>query len=108
MIHTDPGYPVVVSKNVSVGHGAILHGCFIDETTVIGMNAVLLNGCHIGKNCIIGANALVSEGMIIEDNSIAVGIPCKVIKKISEQQSIQNLENAKEYVQLSKELLEEL
>ena len=108
VIHTDPGYPVVVSKNVSVGHGAILHGCFIDENTVIGMNAVLLNGCHIGKNCIIGANALVSEGMIIEDNSIAVGIPCKVIKKISEQQSIQNLENAKEYVQLSKELLEEL
>lgn len=108
VIHTDPGYPVVVSKNVSVGHGAILHGCFIDENTVIGMNAVLLNGCHIGKSCIIGANALVSEGMIIEDNSIAVGIPCKVIKKISEQQSIQNLENAKEYVQLSKELLEEL
>ncbi|MGN1277637.1 MAG: gamma carbonic anhydrase family protein [Floccifex sp.] len=105
VIHGDSGFPVVIEDNVSVGHGAVIHGCKIGENTVIGMNATVLNGSHIGKNCIIGANALVSQGTSIEDNSIAVGIPCRVIKKMSEKQIQQNLNNANEYKELKEELL---
>ncbi|MGM9948079.1 gamma carbonic anhydrase family protein [Floccifex sp.] len=105
VIHGDPGFPVVIEDNVSIGHGAVIHGCRIGKNTVIGMNATILNGSQIGQNCIIGANALVSQGTIIEDNCIALGVPCRVIKKISEKQIQQNIDNANEYKELKEALL---
>jgi carbonic anhydrase/acetyltransferase-like protein (isoleucine patch superfamily) len=73
VIHTDPGYPVVLEPNVSIGHMAMVHGATIGENSLIGMQAVVLNGAKIGKNCIIGANSVIGQNKEIPDNSLVVG-----------------------------------
>ena len=84
VLHADPGFPLTLAKDVSVGHLAMLHGSTIGENTLVGINAVILNGCVIGKNCIIGANALLPEGKVIPDNSLVVGSPGKVVRQLSD------------------------
>ena len=84
VFHTDPGFPMTIGADVTVGHSAILHGCTIGDGTLIGMGAVVLNGARIGKGCLIGANALITEGKEIPDYSMAVGQPAKVIRPIDE------------------------
>ena len=98
MLHCDPGGAVLLGKNVTVGHSALVHGCTVGDGSLIGMHATLLNHCVIGKNCIIGAGALVPEGMVIPDGSVAVGVPARVIKTISAEQAAHNVENAQHYV----------
>ena len=71
VIHVDAGHPVRIGTGVTIGHGAIIHGCSIGDNTLIGMGAIILNGASIGKNCIIGAGALVTQNTIIPDNSMA-------------------------------------
>ena len=84
--HADPGVPLTVGENVTVGHKAILHGCTIGDGSLIGMNAVVLNGAKIGKNCLIGANALVTEGKEIPDGWMALGAPAKPVRELSEEE----------------------
>ena len=98
VLHCDAGGKVLLGKNVTVGHSALVHGCTVGDGTLIGMHATLLNHCVVGKNCIIGAGALVPEQMVIPDNSVVVGVPAKIIKTISEEQAAHNLENAVHYV----------
>ncbi len=102
VLHCDPGGGVYLGKNVTVGHSALVHHCTVGENSLIGMHATLLNGCVIGKNCIIGAGALVPEGMHIPDNSVAVGVPARVIKTIRDDQLTENIHNAELYVELGK------
>lgn len=85
VFHTDPGFPLIVGRDVTVGHKAILHGCSVGDGSLIGMGAVVLNGAKIGKGCLIGANALVTEGKEIPDGSMAVGQPAKVIRPVDER-----------------------
>lgn len=82
VLHTDTGYPLDIGDNVTVGHGAIVHGCTIGDNTLIGMGATVLNGARIGRNCLIGANALVTENKVIPDNSLVMGAPAKVVREI--------------------------
>jgi carbonic anhydrase/acetyltransferase-like protein (isoleucine patch superfamily) len=84
VLHTDPGYPVNVAANVTIGHQAVVHGCTIDEGSLIGIQAIILNGARIGRNCLIGAGALVPEGREIPDNSLVLGTPGKVVRTLSE------------------------
>ena len=99
IIHTDPGFPCTIGKNVTVGHLAMLHGCEIGDGSLIGIGSVILNGANIGKNCIIGSKALVTEGMEIPDGAMVLGIPGKVIKILNdEEQSAVSL-GAEHYVQ---------
>ena len=84
VLHVDPGVPLTLGRNVTVGHKAMLHGCTVGDNTLIGINAVVLNRARIGSNCIIGANALVPEGMEIPDNSLVMGSPAKVVKELSD------------------------
>ncbi len=72
VLHTDPGYTLSVGRNVTIGHLAMLHGCTIDDNSLIGIGAVILNGAKIGKNCIIGAKAVITENTVIPDNSLVV------------------------------------
>ncbi len=83
VVHVDPGFPVTLGKNVSVGHMAMLHGCSIDDGTLVGIKAVILNGARIGKNCLIGANSLVAEGKEIPDGSLVIGSPGKIARQLS-------------------------
>lgn len=85
VLHVDPGYPIEISSNVTIGHKVMLHGCTIGENTLIGMNAVILNGAQIGKNCLIGANALVTENMNIPDGSMVLGSPAKIVKQLDQK-----------------------
>ncbi len=99
VLHTDPGVPLTVGKNVTVGHKVMLHGCQIGENSLIGINAVILNNAKIGKNCIIGANSLIPEGKVIPDNSLVMGSPGKVVKQVSENQAMALKMSAQHYVQ---------
>ena len=87
MLHADLGSPLTVGANVTVGHLAMLHGCDIDDGSLIGIGAVVLNRARIGKNCIIGAKALIPEGKVIPDNSLVMGAPGKVVREVSEDQA---------------------
>jgi carbonic anhydrase/acetyltransferase-like protein (isoleucine patch superfamily) len=86
VLHTDPGYPLTLEKNSSVGHMAMLHGCTVGEGSLVGIGAVVLNGAKIGKNCLVGAKAFVREGMEIEEGSMVLGIPGKVVRKLGPEQ----------------------
>ena len=102
VLHADPGDPTIIGNDVTVGHGAIIHGAVVGDCSLIGMRATILNKAKIGKNCIIGACALVAEGMQIPDNSLVVGIPAKVVRQISEQQAIGLKISALHYVEMAK------
>lgn len=80
MLHTDPGFPLIVGAGCTVGHKAILHGCTVGDNTLIGMGAIVLNGATIGENCLIGAGALVPEGRDVPAGSLVVGAPGKAIR----------------------------
>ena len=82
MLHTDPGFPLTVGSDVTVGHHAILHGCTVGERTLIGMGATVLNGARIGAGCIVGANALVTENKEFPDNTLIVGAPAKAVRTL--------------------------
>ena len=82
IMHTDPGFPLSVGENCTIGHGAILHGCQIGDNSLVGMGATILNGAKIGSHCLIGAGALVTEGKEIPDNSLVLGSPARVVKEL--------------------------
>ena len=97
VLHTDPGYPLKIGKNVTVGHMVMLHGCTIGDNSLIGIGAVILNNAKIGKNCIIGAKALITENKEIPDNSLVIGSPGKVIREVTEEEKKAVAENTKHY-----------
>ena len=97
VLHTDPGYPLKIGKNVTIGHLVMLHGCIIGDNSLIGIGAIILNGAKIGKNCIIGANALVTENKVIPDNSLVVGSPGKIVRQVSDEEAKLITENAIHY-----------
>lgn len=99
VVHLGSGYPVEIGDHVTIGHGAIIHGCKIGDNTMIGMGAILMNGCKIGKNCIIGAGALVTQNVEIPDNSLVIGNPGKVKRAVTEEEIRWNLKNAHIYVE---------
>ena len=84
VLHTDPGFPLVIGESCTIGHNATIHGCQIGDNSLIGMGAIVLNGAKIGDNCLIGAGALIVEGKEIPDNSLVVGAPGKVIRTLDE------------------------
>lgn len=83
MLHTDPGFPLVIGTGVTVGHHAILHGCHVGAGSLVGMGATILNGARIGAGCLVGANALVTEGKVFPDGSLIVGAPAKVMRELT-------------------------
>lgn len=82
MLHTDPGFPMTIGPDCTIGHHAILHGCSVGEGALIGMGATVLNGARIGAGCLVGANALVTEGKVFPDRSLIVGAPAKAVREL--------------------------
>ena len=99
VFHTDPGCPLILGKGVTVGHMVMLHGCKIDNDTLIGIGSTILNKTKIGKNCIIGANTLIPENKVIPDRSLVLGSPGKVIREVTNKEVEEIKENAKHYVE---------
>ncbi|HJV76618.1 MAG TPA: gamma carbonic anhydrase family protein [Noviherbaspirillum sp.] len=108
VLHTDPGYPLTVGKNVTVGHQAMLHGCIIGEGSLIGIQSVILNGAKIGKNCLVGAGALVTEGKEFPDNSLIIGSPAKVMRTLSNEDIARMHGNTANYVKRGQLFKQEL
>ena len=105
IVHVDPGMPVTIGEDVVVGHGAIIHGATVGDSSLIGMRATLLNGVKVGKGCIIGAHSLLTEGTEIPDYSMVMGVPGKVVKQLSPEAAEKIKENAARYVALGKRYL---
>jgi carbonic anhydrase/acetyltransferase-like protein (isoleucine patch superfamily) len=99
IMHTDPGYPLTIGKNVTVGHQAMLHGCVIGDGALVGIQAVILNGAKIGKNCLVGAGALVTEGKEFPDNSLIIGSPAKAVRTLGEEEIQRMHGNTAKYVE---------
>ncbi|MGM0875873.1 MAG: gamma carbonic anhydrase family protein [Bacillota bacterium] len=107
IVHVDPGYPIHVGENVTVGHNVVLHGCTIEDGALIGMGATILNGAVIGEGALIAAGALVPEGKIIEPGVLVVGVPAKVIRKLIPENIERGKEGALQYVKNSASYKEE-
>lgn len=88
VLHSDPGAPLTIGADVTIGHRAVVHGCTIGDNSLIGMGATILNNVKIGCNCIVGANALVTEGKEFPDNSLIVGSPAKAIRRLDAAQDL--------------------
>lgn len=86
ILHADPGMPLTLGENVSIGHQVMLHGCTVGDGTLIGIQAVVLNGAKIGKNCLVGAGSLVTEGKEFSDGSMILGSPAKVVRQLTPEQ----------------------
>ena len=85
--HTDPGQPLTLGSNVTVGHKVILHSTSVGDNSLVGMGSTLLNRSKIGANCLIGANSLVAEGKEFPDGSLILGSPARVMRSLDERQT---------------------
>ena len=99
VLHTDAEVPLVLERNVSVGHLVMLHGCTVRENSLIGIGAIILNRAVIGKNCLIGAGAMVTEGKVIPDGSLVLGVPGKVVRSLTPEEIAMNTWIAEHYVE---------
>ena len=108
VLHADPGFPLVLGRNVSVGHKAMLHGCTVGDGSLVGINSVVLNGASIGRSALIGANALVPEGKSIPDGVLVLGSPGKVVRELSQAEKDSLLEIAEGYVRRARLFREQL
>ncbi|MGL4935806.1 MAG: gamma carbonic anhydrase family protein [Cetobacterium sp.] len=84
-VHGDTPFPVIIGKNVTIGHNCVIHGCEIGENVIVGMGSILLNGSKIPKNCVVGAGSLVTDKLVAEEGDLIVGSPAKVVKKLSDK-----------------------
>jgi carbonic anhydrase/acetyltransferase-like protein (isoleucine patch superfamily) len=101
VVHTTRGFPIEIGSEVSVGHGAILHGCSIRNQVLVGMGAIVLNGATVGEGSIIGAGAVITEGKEIPAHSLVLGVPGKVIRETTSEQREGIVRNAQEYIKLA-------
>ena len=108
VLHTDPGLQLVIGRDVTVGHRAILHGCTIGDGCLIGMGATILNRAVIGKHCLIGASALIPEGKIIPDRSLVVGAPGRIVRQLTDEDLLNIQKGCAEYVENWKQYQQEL
>ena len=99
VLHVGIGFPLSLGRNVTIGHGAIVHGCTVGDGSLIGMGAIVMNGSRIGRNCIIGAGTVVTQGVEVPDNSLVLGNPGRIKRAVTEEEIAQNLENARFYVE---------
>ena len=99
VLHTDPGYPLKIGKNVTIGHMVMLHGCEVGDNSLVGIGAVVLNNVKLGKNCIIGSKSHLTENKIIPDNSLVMGSPGKIIRNVTSEEVKKIHDNAVRYQQ---------
>lgn len=96
-VHVDPGFPVRVGADVTVGHNVVLHGCTIEDGALIGMGAVVLNGATIGAGSLVAAGAVVPQGFVVPPRSLVAGVPGKVRRELSDDEVGHNRFNAQAY-----------
>ncbi len=108
VLHCDPGQPLIIGDDVTVGHNAMIHCLEVGDRTLVGINAVILDGAKVGADCIIGANTLVKAGAVIPDGSLVIGSPGKVVRENDEQTRQFLLASAAHYEEKSKKMATDL
>jgi len=93
VLHADPGYPLKIGNNVTVGHQVMLHGCTIGDGSLIGIQSVVMNGAVIGKQCLVGAGAIVTERKTFPDRTLIIGAPAKAMRELTDAE-VANLASA--------------
>jgi len=107
VVHTDAMFPAIIGNRVTVGHMAVLHGCTVEDEVLIGIGAIVLNGARIGKGAVVAAGALVPEGAEIPAGMLAMGVPAKAKRPVSEDEKERFRQNVRNYVTRAREYLEE-
>jgi carbonic anhydrase/acetyltransferase-like protein (isoleucine patch superfamily) len=95
--HTDPGFPLVIGKNVTVGHNVILHGCTLEDDSLVGMGSIVMNGAKIGRGAVVGAGSVITEGKQFPEYSLIIGSPARVIRTLTPEQATAMGRAAKSY-----------
>src|SRR6266852_5033442 len=108
VLHVDPGVPLTLGKNVSVGHQAMLHGCTVGDGTLVGIGAIIMNHAVIGSRCLIGAGAVIPEGKTYPDGVLVLGSPGMVVRELKPEEREDLLKNADIYVRRAKLYREKL
>lgn len=99
VLHTDPGCPLTIGENVTIGHQAMLHGCTVHDGALIGIQAVVLNRAVIGKNSLVGAGAIVTEGKTFPERSLILGAPAKAVRTLSDEEVAGLAGNSQTYIE---------
>jgi carbonic anhydrase/acetyltransferase-like protein (isoleucine patch superfamily) len=86
VMHTDPGCPLTIEDNVTVGHSTMLHGCHIKSGSLVGIGSIIMNNAVIGENCLVGANALITENKVFPANSMILGSPAKAVRELTDEE----------------------
>ena len=84
VLHTDPGFPLDIGEDCTIGHMVMLHGCTIGRGSLVGIGSIIMNGAKIGEECLIGANTLIPEGKVIPPRSMVLGSPGKIVRELSD------------------------
>ncbi len=105
VVHVDPDVPVSIGEGVTIGHRAIIHGCRIEDNVIIGMGAIVLNGAVIGSESIVGAGAVVPEGKVIPPRSLVLGVPGRVVRRLTDRDVERIRRNAAVYVAHARQYL---
>jgi carbonic anhydrase/acetyltransferase-like protein (isoleucine patch superfamily) len=108
VLHADPGQPLVIGEDVTIGHQVMLHGCTIGDGALIGIQAVVLNGATIGRNCIVGAGAVVTENKTFPDGTLILGAPAKSVRALTPEQIASLRAGASHYVENAQRFKTEL
>jgi len=98
VLHTDPGIQLLIGRDVTVGHMAMLHGCTIEDGTLVGIKSVVMNRARIGRHCLIGAGSLIPEGKEIPERSLVLGVPGKVVRPLTDAEVAFLMASADNYV----------
>jgi carbonic anhydrase/acetyltransferase-like protein (isoleucine patch superfamily) len=99
VLHTDPGFPLSVGANVSIGHQAMMHGCTVGEGSLIGIQSIVLNGAIIGKGCLVGAGALITERKVFPDGCLIIGAPARALRELTAEERENLLKVAANYAE---------
>jgi carbonic anhydrase/acetyltransferase-like protein (isoleucine patch superfamily) len=102
VLHVDPGYPLTLGRQVTIGHKVMLHGCTVGDGSLVGINSVVMNGAKIGRGSLIGANSLIAEGKEIPEGVLVLGSPGKVVRDLKPEERATLLKIADGYVERSR------
>ncbi len=105
-VHVSNDFDTIIGENVTIGHGAIVHGCTIGDGTLVGMGAIVIDGARVGRNCLIGAGALVTGSANVPDGMLVIGSPAKAVRALTEEEVAGNAAAAAEYIEVGNDLVE--
>jgi carbonic anhydrase/acetyltransferase-like protein (isoleucine patch superfamily) len=104
----DPGAPLIIGNEVTVGHGATLHGCTVEDGAFIGMQAIVMDRVVVGQGALVGARALVTEGTVIPPHTLWVGAPARCKRELTDEERAWLARSAGNYVRYASEYLDDL